>query len=86
MNGRTFYLRSMGVIDDSLSRKGQNKPKRAVMSAEQHRREHSVRSTLLGTLIEKRARLRETPPATTALKTFQAKVYCVHFVKYVDIK
>ena len=56
MKRLTFYLCSAGVIDSSLQQKGQNKPKRAVMSAERHLRDLSVRSTLLGTLIERRAR------------------------------
>ena len=45
------------------------------MSAERHVRDLSVRSMLLETLIERRAR--ETPPATTALKMFEAKVTSV---------
>ena len=53
MKRLTFYLCSAGVIDGSLQRKEQNKPKRAVMSTEQHVRDLSVRSTLLGTLIER---------------------------------
>ena len=56
MNRLTFYLCRTGVIDDSLRQKGQNKPERAGMSDELSVRDLSVRSTLLGTLIERRAR------------------------------
>ena len=70
MKRLTFCLCSVGVKDGSCRQKGQNKPKRAIMSAERHLCDLSVQSMLLGTLIERH--MCETPSAMTVLKTFEA--------------